>query len=172
MREAIAMAPSDEVVLHTIELRHPLFVDDDGNPDSIWVVLNETDIVATVEAGAPVKGGTAVTFRAFSFQFSPPGVDTTPSIEFEVTIDNVDSSIVENLDLAVTDSNKIVMCYRPYLDSDLSEPQMLPPPTFVLSEVKVDVFQVRARARIDIDLRGAFPRRLFTAAEFPGLINQ
>ena len=35
---AYAAAPSDVVILHTLELRYPAFKDDDGNPTAIRVV--------------------------------------------------------------------------------------------------------------------------------------
>ena len=38
IKEAYAAAPSDVVILHTLELRHPDFEDDDGNPTAIRVV--------------------------------------------------------------------------------------------------------------------------------------
>jgi hypothetical protein len=172
IREAYATAPADDVVIHTLELRHPGFVDDDGNPDSIWVTTNNEDVVATIEADAPLKGGQAVTFRHFAFNFQLASIEagTTPTLQ--VSLDAVDRRIVENLDLAIVQPTKIVMCYRPFLASDLGEPQMIPPATFTLSDVKVDPLTVTAQARIDIDLDGAFPRRVYTAAEFPALIGQ
>ena len=36
IREAYAAAPADVVILHTLELRHPAFGDDDGNPSKKW----------------------------------------------------------------------------------------------------------------------------------------
>jgi hypothetical protein len=48
-------------------------------------------------------------------------------------------------------------------------PQMDPPITLVLTEVEADVMRVGARARmVDIGNK-AFPGRLYTAMEFPGL---
>lgn len=172
MKEAYAIAPSDEVVIHTLELRHPSFVDDDGNPDSIWVTTQNDDVVATIEAAAPVKGGLAVTFRhfAFSFQLAPIMPGQSPTLQLR--IDAVDARIVENLDLAIVLPTKIVMCYRPFLSSDLSAPQMDPPPTYTLSDVKVETLTVTAQARTGIDLNAAFPRRVYTAKEFPALIGQ
>ena len=35
LREAYASAPSDVVILHTLELRHPSFLDDDGQHNDI-----------------------------------------------------------------------------------------------------------------------------------------
>lgn len=171
LREAYAIAPAGDITLATIELRHPLFIDDDGNPDSIWVVRDWTDLVATIEAGAPIKGGEEVTFRAFAFDVTLPPVENAPSPEIDVAIDNVDLRIIENLDLAIADGNKILICFRPYLTSDLSGPQMIPPPTFELRDVKVDSRTARGKARLDIDLSGVFPRRVYTAQEFPGLIG-
>ena len=171
LKEAWAIAPASEIILPTVELRHPLFVDDDGYPDSIWVVRDWTDLEATIEAGAPVKGGLTVTFRAFAIEIALPPIENAPTPEIDVAIDNVDMRIVENLDLAIADGNKIEICFRPYLVSDLSGPQMIPPPTFTLSDVRVDSRTARGKARLDIDLSGVFPRRVYTAREFPGLIG-
>ena len=38
LKEAYASAPSEVILLHTLELRHPSFVDDNGNPTAIRVV--------------------------------------------------------------------------------------------------------------------------------------
>jgi hypothetical protein len=172
LKEAYASAPSEDVIVHTLEVRHPLFVDEDGNPDSIWVTTNESPITATIEEDAPVRGGEAVDFVSFPFTFSLAPIENTAVKEIQITIDNVDRRIVENLDLAVADTTKIQVCYRPFLASDLTGPQMDPPPTFTLSSVTVTALTVTARARISIDLNGAFPRRIYTAAEFPALIGQ
>lgn len=172
LKEAYATAPSDEVIIHTLELRHPAFTDDAGNPDSIWVTTNEVDVEATIEDDAPVRGGEAVTFLAFPFRFRLAPIENTAVQELELAIDAVDRRIIENLDAAASFGAKIQICYRPYLSSDLSEPQMDPPPEFTLSSVKADSLSVTGRCRVDIDLDGAFPRRIYTAAEFPALIGQ
>lgn len=172
IKEAYATAPTDDVVIHTLELRHPSFVDDDGNPNSIWVTTQNDDLVATIEADATVKGGQDVTFRHFAFKFQLAGIAPGQTPTLQLSIDGVDRRIVENLDLAITQPTKIVMCYRPYLASDLSEPQMDPPAAYTLSSVKVDAMTVTGEARDGIDLNGAFPRKVYTAAEFPALIGQ
>ena len=51
LREAYASAPSDVVILHTLELRHPSFLDDDGQPIAIRVVRDNQDLTARLEAG-------------------------------------------------------------------------------------------------------------------------
>ena len=44
IREAYAAAPSDVVILHTLELRHPAFVNDDESPTAIRVVRDHRDL--------------------------------------------------------------------------------------------------------------------------------
>lgn len=173
LKEAYALAPADEVVLHTLEFRHADFVDQDGNPDSIWVVLNTENIEAPVEDDAPVRAGETVTFVAIQFEMTRPPIEAGATPEIEISVDNVDRRIVENLDRANESPEKIVAVYRCFLASDLEAgSQILPPPDFELSEVKVDLLKCRARARTSIDLRGAFPRMLYTARTHPGLVDR
>jgi len=63
------------------------------------------------------------------------------------------------------------MCYRPWLNGDRTGPQMLVPPVYTLSNVKVGVFRVTARANTGADLGVAFPRELYKPGKFPGLIG-
>jgi len=173
MAEAYALAPKGVVIHHTLEIRHPSFVNEAGEPDSGWVVLNQTDITARIEAGAPLRAGELVTFQAMQFQFALAPIELSPAPELELTLATVARPIVENLDRAVTDTTKIVACYRPYLSTDLSTPRMLPPPTFDLSQVSTSgATQMKARARNGIDLRGNFPRIIYTAQYFPGLVGR
>lgn len=171
LREAYAVAPADELIIATLEIRHPTFLGEDGLPDSAWVTTNEVDIQAGIEADAPVRGGETVTFRAMAFRFKLAPIEPTAKTELQLQIDNVSRLLVEQLDRAATDWRPVEMCFRPYLESDLAEPQMLPPPTYTLSKVKVDRLTARATARVDMDFGGAFPRRVYTASEFPALIG-
>jgi hypothetical protein len=171
--ESYALAPAnDDVILHTVEIRHPAFVDSEGNPDSIWVVADNRDWVLTIEEGAEIKGGQSVNHQKMAFNFTLPPIQPGATPEIEVSLDGVSRIIAEQLDLAVADGSPIVMVYRPFLASDTSEPQMDPPPSFELGDVQVGVMTVRARARTGVDLRVAFPRRLYTTTEFPGLIGR
>jgi hypothetical protein len=43
IQEAYAHAPSDAIILHTLELRHSDFRDDAGNPTAIRVVRDQVD---------------------------------------------------------------------------------------------------------------------------------
>ena len=197
IREAYASAPSDAVILHTLELRHPAFMDDEGEPTAIRVVRNFADeaswlslggaevqavldampvqardlvgLVARLEEDAPKDAGRMVPFIALAFDLELPPVDTAPVPEFAVTLDNVSREIVRHLDAAATSHEIIEVAYRPYLSTDIEGPQMDPPITLTLTEVEVDVFRATGRARmLDIGNK-AFPAELYTAKRFPGL---
>ncbi len=171
--EAIALAPDDEVEIDTLEIRHPSFIDEDGTPDSIWITTNEVDIVAAVEAAAPVKGGMMNLFRSLGFSFRLAGIQPGVGAEIEIRVDNVDRRIVRAIKEAAKERTKIIACYRPYLSSDLDGgPQMMPPPEYELRDVDADSLHVIGRARVNIDLAGPFPRYFYTATEYPGLIGQ
>ncbi len=171
--EAIALAPADEVEIDTLEIRHPSFVDEAGNPDSIWITTNEVDIIAAVEANAPVKGGLMTLFRSLGFSFTLAGIQPGVGAEIEIRVDNVDRRIVRSIKQAAKEQTKIIMCYRPYLSSDLDGgPQMMPAPEYELRECDADSLNVIGRARVAIDLAGPFPRWFYTANEYPGLLGQ
>jgi len=169
IKEAYASAPSTQVILHTLELRHPAFVDGAGNPTAIRVVRDYVDLVARLESSAPLDGGVMVTFVAMAFDLSLPPIDTAPVPEITVTLDNVSREIVRHLDAAVATQDKIEVTYRPYLSTDLEGPQMDPPITLVLTEVEANALQVVGRARmLDIGNK-AFPSEVYTAKRFAEL---
>lgn len=173
LAEAAALAPSDEVIRHTLEIRHPDFINDAGLPDSLWITNDTEPLDAPIEADAPVRPGETVTFvaLAFSFALMPIEAGTTP--EIEITIDGVNRAVVQALDRAMESGQPIAVAYRPYLDSALGDgPQMDPVPTFELSDVTVALTSVTLRARTGIDMRGAFPVRQYTIADFPGLAGR
>lgn len=173
LAEAYASSPRGAVEKHTLEVRHPSFVDENGDPDSAWVVLGQKAFVATIEAGAPLRAGEQVTFQPVQFQMTLAPIELTPGPELDITIAAVARELVKNLDRAVTDINKVVLCYRPYLASDPSTPRMLPPPTYDLSKaIAAGGKQMKGRARNGVDLRRNFPSVLYTAAAFPGLVGR
>ncbi len=169
IREAYASAPSDVVILHTLELRHPDFVDEEGVATAIRVVRDRVDLFAHLESSAPQHPGQEVRFVAMAFDLNLPAVDSMPVPEVEITLDNVTREVMRHLDAAVQSQQMIEVTYRPYLSNDLSGPQMDPPLTLVLSFVEANPVRITARARmVDIGNK-AFPGRTYTAKEFPGL---
>ena len=169
LKEAYASAPSDVILLHTLELRHPSFVDENGNPTAIRVVRDNVNHICTLEDTAPLNPGQAVEFTAMAFDLTLPPVEAIPVPEITLSIDNVSTEIIKYLDRAVETQDMIEMTYRPYLISDLSMPQMDPPITLVITEVTADISKISATARMmDIGTK-SFPAENYTVKKYPGL---
>ena len=169
LREAYASAPSDVVILHTLELRHPSFKDEQGECIAIRVVRDNQDLTARLEAAAPLNPGEKVTFIAMGFELELPPVNTAPVPEITITLDNVSQEIVKHLEAASFSQSKIEITYRPYLSDDLEGPQIDPPFTLVLTEVSATATCVTGRARmLDVGNK-AFPGETYSAKRFPGL---
>ena len=97
IREAYASAPADEVILDTLELRHPTFFDEEGQPTAIRVVRDHKDLVARLEDDAPMNAGEAVTFRRCAFELRLAPIETVAVPEMELAIDNVSTELMEHL---------------------------------------------------------------------------
>jgi hypothetical protein len=169
--EAYASADISDVILDTLELRHPNFVDDNGNNIAARVVASFQDYSLCLEADAPQDGGQYVTFQACPFTFTLPefGDGQVPSLQ--IAIDNVSREITKYLEEASTSLTPIGVTYRPYLASDPTGPQMDPPFSFTLSNVKVDVFQVTGTATTSDVNNWPFPYQNYTPTRFPGLVR-
>ena len=164
IKEAYASAPTDEIVFDTLELQHPAFVDDQGLPDSIWVVNDNVDLTATLEDGSTVK-----TFVKMRFDFEMPPLEEGGTPLAFITMDNVSREIVRNVELAVESPELITVLYRPYVKSDLSVPGMIPPLKGYLTSVNVDTFRVKGTLDFGTIVNKAFPKNVYTEARFPGL---
>lgn len=169
LKEAYASAPSDVVILHTLELRHPSFKDALGAPTAIRVVRDYQDHTCVLEDSAPLDAGQAVLFIAMAFDLALPPVNNAPTPEITVTIDNVSTEMIRYLDTAIETQEMIELTYRPYLSNDLSCPQMDPPITLVITDIHVDCYKITATARMmDIGNR-SFPSENYTVKKYPGL---
>jgi hypothetical protein len=164
LAEAYASAPTNEVILHTLELRHPAFT------QPLRVVNDHATLTATLEASAPVDASQVVEFAAFAFRFTLPDVQSTGMPELEIEIDNVSAEVVTYMDQAANSTQLIEVTYRPYLVSDTSAPGMDPPLHLVLHDVEVDVFAIRGRASFGDYGNRQFPGQSYDGQRFPGLI--
>lgn len=163
LKEAYAAAPAEEIVYDTLEFRHA----DWTTP--IRVVRDYVNLVATLEATAPLNPGEAVTFTAFSFDLQRPEVNPDAVPEVSITIDNVSLEIEDALLQAIQSVEPIQVTYRPYLSSVLTAPAMNPPLTLTLQEVSATSQQVTAKARLGDFANRKFPGQEYTARRFPGL---
>ncbi len=163
LAEAYASAPPAVVVLHTVELWHPSWT------EAIRLVADFADLTATLEDDAPANAGEAVLFTACPFRFTLPQVGEGRQ-ELSIQIDNVSQllmPLLEGADLAST--TPIRATYRPYLSTDTTAPQMVPPLTLDVVRVTADAMQVTCICAHADFLNRRFPRRLYTVEEFPGL---
>ena len=163
IREAMASAPVGVVIYDTLELRHPAFT------VPIRVVLDEVDLDARLEAGAPSDAGLIVTFRAYAFDLVPPEVFSgVPQMTLE--IDNVDREIGVQLEAANREGSPITLIYRLYRSGQLATgPSNLPPMKMELKTVSVMPMRVRATAGFRDLLNRVFPGIEYSLERFPGL---
>ena len=89
-QEAITHCKADEVILHTIELRHPDFMNDKGEQVSIFLVQDYIEILARVEPEHPTHGSQKVLFNPVAFDLTPPSKETGVIPELQLTIGNVE----------------------------------------------------------------------------------
>jgi hypothetical protein len=166
---AYASAPEAEVILDTLEFRHPLFLEG-GSPFGIRVVNDHSNLTATLEADAPLNPGAAVLFYAVYFQFVRPSESESGSVpEVEITVDNVARHLMQYLDAAKGSRSPISVTWRPYLASDLTAPHMNPPLTLTLRNVQCNMTTVTARAGYGDLTNRRFPAIEYTSKKFPQL---
>lgn len=164
IKEAYASAPSNVLIYHTLELRHPAFT------APIRVVRDYEDLTATLEATAPEDASTAVLFVRFSFDFTKPEVSANGVPQMAIEIDNVDRSIVANIEAALATTDLVQATYREFISTDLTAPQNDPPIHMTLMSISADVFRVKAVAGFPDLVNRRFPSTAYDAETFPGLV--
>jgi len=191
MLEAWAVAPSNIVILDTLEIRHPSFVTpirvvrnfedlatwvrlDGPNVQPVLDAMDPEDremvgLVARLEDTAPANAGEYVPFIALAFDVVLPKVDSVPLPETTLTMDNVSREISDALELASQSQYQTEVTYRPYHSNNVAYPQMDPPLTMILSNVKGNTMRVTGRAHVmDIGNR-SYPGETYNVETFPGL---
>lgn len=166
LREAYAVAPSDVVIHHTLEINHTAF------SQPLRVVRDTVDLAATLEAGAPHDAGQEVTFTAFRFDIVPPEVNPVSVPQCVIEIDNVGREILAQVEAAMATTDLITCIYRQFLSDDLSAPQNDPPLTLTITAISANVFRIRATASFGDLANKKFPGVDYTAETFPGLVAQ
>lgn len=170
--EAYATADMDEVILDTVELIHPGFVDDNGNPTAVRIVRAiEKSIQLRLEQNAPLNGGQIVSFVGVPFNFTMPAFKVGQVPSFQLAIDNVSREVTKYLEMAIAQITPITVIYRPYLASDPSGPQLDPPYQFTLTNAKADVFQITGTCTMNDVYNWPFPKRKYLPAEWKGLVR-
>lgn len=116
--------------------------------------------------------GILTTFQAFPFDFRLPSRNSNGTVDLEITISNLNTSISQVLeDVIAAAPEAIVVVFNVYIESSL-EPQIDPPLQLTLSQVAVNgTTLVGTATRADV-LNRAFPKQLFRPTgdtSYPGL---
>jgi hypothetical protein len=173
LKEAYASAPGEAIVLATLEIRHPAFVDDQGNPlSAVRIVADGQDLAAKIEAGAPADAGSSVLFRACPVEVVPPEHSTSALPEARVSIDNATAELMPNLKLAVQTSDPIQVSYREYLAHRAHLGPEFAMHGFTAKRAVADLMRVTATIGFFDLLNAAFPDRVYEPEDFRGLVSR
>jgi hypothetical protein len=168
LKEYFISTDPNNCALHTIELRHPAFVDESGNHTVLRVVCDHEDLDAVLEADAPENGGEAVTFTALAFEAKLPDQGSDGSPDAQLDIDNVSAILMPYLEAAANSQYKVGLTYRMFLASDLTKPGLimdgLTPNSANATETHASV-----KAGYETFYNTPFPPKTYTALEYPGL---
>ena len=170
LAEVYASNPQDDFVLNTLELRHPTFVDDNGNPTAARVVSNFEALTARLEPGAPLNAGELVRFEAAGFEFTLPKREQGQPPELSITLKGASWKIIAHLENAITMTDKIQVTYRRFLaKSPEAGPRDGRPMTLYASVVNADLDAVTMTASLTDIHNKAFPSVVYLPSVFPGL---
>lgn len=157
IKEAYAVAPATEVIIETLELSHPKL------EETLYIVKQREGITATLE------NGESVYFEPVGFTFSLPAAGENGRQDMQISIDNVDRRISDFIDKAKLFFSPVKVVFRPYLNTDLTAPQMNPPLVLALQDVSVTTQVVAARATFADILNQKFPKEYYLRSRFPSL---
>jgi hypothetical protein len=169
IKEAYASAPSNVVLLETIELRHPAFMENGVNV-ALRFVNDHADLTATLEATAPMNPGEAVLFTALAFEPELPGTDTEGAPELKLRICNATREILQYAREAALTQAKLRITYRIYLNTDTSQPHSKPFTATGASVSTPDATTVQLTCRLTNLSNKRFPGQNYTPQRFPGLV--
>ena len=152
-----ASAPADDIPIHTLALRHASF------PGGVLFLCSGfEDIEARLETGE------LVTFTAAALGISLPQRALVGREDLQFALDNVTGEARQNMLNARAQGGKIWVEYRPYLESDLTQPAKPP-----LKMVTVSYEDDRRSANVLGSFRNfmdlEWPSLRFTPDKYPGL---
>ena len=90
--------------------------------------------------------------------------------DYIIEIDNVSREILVNIEAAIATTEVIEVIYREFISTDLSGPQNDPPMTLTIQSITADVFRIQATASFGDFTNRKFPRSVYSAEDYPGLI--
>jgi hypothetical protein len=160
-QRVLASAPNAQMPLWGLTISHPLFVDGNGAGDatSHWIINRPTAMTIEGQEYYP----------AF-FEVVLPRMDGKGQQDVQLSLQNVDRVIVDELELANADpSVRITVTLRLFLESDPGAGSQNEPFILSLSNVQATSQVVTGTAgRSDI-LNRMFPAEVYRITRWPGL---
>jgi len=173
--EAYASLPLDDVILSTLELRHPSLVKPIRIVADLGDILTEDggDIVfghkLKLEADAPLDPGASVDFIACGFGFSLPDQQEGQVPSVTVSVDNVAYLITPQLDALIGVRATLDITYREYLASDPDTPQFILG-GLSMTSISSNLTQMTGTASFADLVNRNFPAKVYRPVEYPGLV--
>lgn len=166
IKEAYATAPTDTVIVETIEWLHPSFVDGSGNPASYRIAVNQPDCTCTLEGDAPMDGGDPVLFTGMAVEYSKPEITPEMDVRSSIVVDNVGGFLLDGIERAADDGSPVTQIYREFLWPALDTVHRKI--TMTLQDVVLDNYRVKGT----LVFRGMASRKFgipYTLEKFPGI---
>ena len=157
IKEAFAVAPANQVILNTLQFRQT------GVQNPVYLVQARRPLTAKDENGVDQY------FEPSGFQFSLPPSNEEGFQSLNIAIDNVGRRAINFIETAKSEQVPVELIYRPYLSTDLTQPQMVPPLILYLKDIKITAMQITGRATFMDIVNKKFPSETYTRARFPSL---
>ena len=119
--EALAMAPTNQIILYTLEINHPSFTE----PVRVcnWPVAGSEPekFMCLLEEDAPYNPGEVVEFLGLPFEYLLPEKDMENPGYFSIKVDNVGDRLDQHLWDAALGGGTITAIYRSFVKGDERE---------------------------------------------------
>lgn len=169
IRRAYAQ-PDDELIIPTLEIRHPAVLDAEGSPGAIWVAHSFASLPELAHDPvfrARLETGQEVDFVNVAFNFQLPAQETDKPGSLKVEVARAEE-ICNALRQAADSEQYVSITYREYLADERRHPQ------YVLSGLhltEAEILQTGITATAEfLDLNSrAFSQVIYDRSRFPGL---
>ncbi len=177
IEEARSSASVDQFELETIELLHPAFVDTEGLPSGIRLVLDERQWTLRLENDAPLDAGELVQFEPCAMRVVRPEQLEGQIGEVKLAFDFVGREVLPWVDEALSiraDGRLIVRSWLASRNMATGEYTVVGRPLEVLRgltvrELHASGTSIEITAAFKDLVNVGFPRPRFTQNHFPGL---
>ena len=165
--EALVSAADGGLVLATLEIWHPTFIEN-GQQTPVYFVHDEDDLTATIEPQAERNPGATVVFRKSAFSIVLPASDESGSGRGMINVSDVKGQLYSYSNRAIITNAPFVFIFREYLGNDLSQPSQYVGP-FILRKITAKGTTISGEIAFEELDFIRVPRLTSSDAEFPGL---